>query len=214
MCVILARKKPFKYFSSPFALFPANLHVPRFCFAIWGCTSHTFGYNSLNVAKSELFLLPSAEQPCLCALSQTHKWHTLAFCPPWSPEKEKTLRERMATRSVSNAPFLQHSNLQWRWAGTLLGDEAISCTSSCLSKHGWGHPPMKHTLVKYCGSNSELMQGMAPGQRLQSLFCIISGFKYYTVLPCQDIYSVLETGNKKIFWLLAGGFAHICSSLI
>ena len=90
------KKKAFKYFSSPFALFPANLHTPHFCFVIWGrISSHTFSCNSLDVAKSELFLLPSAEQPCLYALSQTHKWHTLVFRPPWSPEKEKTLRERM-----------------------------------------------------------------------------------------------------------------------
>lgn len=64
------------------------------------------------------------------------------------------------------------------------------------------------------GSNWEVMQGMVPVQHLQTLFCIISAFKYYIVLPCQDIFTALENGNRKVFCLLAGGFGHICSSLI
>lgn len=49
------------------------------------------------------------------------------------------------------------------------------------------------------------MQGMSPGQRPLSSFYVISGFKYYIVLSCQDIFNVLETenNNKKCFvsWL-------------
>ena len=101
------KEKTFKYFSSPFALFHANLRVPHLCFVIWGhISSHTCSYNSLEGTKSECLLIPSAEQPCLYALSQTHKRHTLAFC-----REGKDVEGEDGTRTVSKAPFLQHSNL-------------------------------------------------------------------------------------------------------
>lgn len=34
ICVIFGEKKTFRYFSSPFALFPANLRTPHLCFVI------------------------------------------------------------------------------------------------------------------------------------------------------------------------------------
>lgn len=173
-----------KSFSSPFALFPANLlmlHV-----VIWGHVSlYTLDFNSLMMAKSECLLIPSWEQPCPCVLSQIHKWHPLAFCHFQPLKKEKGIRGEGGTRSILTAHFLQCSNL-----GT-------SYTSSSLSKQGCSHPAVKRMFVKYWGSNSEPMKDTSSGQHLQTLFCVISGFKYYIALPCQDIFSVLETGNKK-----------------
>lgn len=141
---------------------------------------------------------PQQNSPSLCSVTDTR----VTYLSYLSPKKEKTLRggwDQKCLKSPVSTAYQPHMMLGWDWS---------------ISKHGQARPPMKHTLVENWGSNSELMQGMAPGQRPQTLFCIISGVKCYIVLPCQDIFNVLENGNKAIFCLLAGGFARICSSLI
>lgn len=137
----------------------------------------------------------------LCSLTDTQVTY-LSFLSPSAPWEGKGIRGEDGTISILTTLFLRCSNL------------GISCTSSSLSKQGWGHPPVKSMFVKYWGSNAEPMKGTSPGQRLQTLFCVISGFKYYIALPCQDIFSVLETRNKKIFCLLAEGLPRICTGLI
>lgn len=205
MCVILARKKKPSNISPLHLLyFLQYLHTPHFCFVIWcRISSHTFGYNSLDVTKSELFPLPSAEQLCVCALSQTHKWCILAFCPP--RRKRHRGRGWDQTHHIYSLGTTNGAGLGLFWGMKPPLARAVACP-----RVAGVTPPMKHTLVKYWGSNSALVQGMASGQHLQTLFCSISGFKYYIALPWQDIFSVLETGNKKN--ILSLGW-RICPSL-
>lgn len=137
----------------------------------------------------------------------TQQWHPFSSCPTLDTEKERTLKtgwdQRCLKCSISTA---SHPLMP---LGFFWGFKPSAPAGACLSASGatlwWIHD---------YGSNSEVMQEMVPGQHLQTLFCIISGFKYYIVLLFQDIFTVLETGNKKIFCLLAGGSVHICSSLI
>lgn len=127
-----------KSFSSPFALFPANLlmlHV-----VIWGHVSlYTLDFNSLMMAKSECLLIPSWEQPCPCVLSQIHKWHPLAFCHFQPLKKEKGIRGEGGTRSILTAHFLQCSNLGTSYTSSSLSKQGCAVTllwNACLSSIG------------------------------------------------------------------------------
>lgn len=200
------KEKTFKYFSSPCAVFPVNLRMPHFCSAICGHISAHIWLQQPGCGIIRAVLAPFSR----AALVWTQKWHPLPFCHNGFPEKAKTLKrgwdQRCLKCPISTAchPLMA---LDWDSSGgsNLLLHQQFP-VQVCL-----GSPSDKTSAY---GSNSEVLQGMVPGQHLQTLFCIIPGYKYYIVLPCQGIFTVLETGNKKIFCLLAGGFVHICSSLI
>lgn len=91
----------------------------------------------------------SRAAPSLCSVTNTSDTPELSVSPgPLRRERhweggweQKCLK---FTISAMQPPLL--------WAGILLGDEAIPCTRSCMSRHGWGHPLMRHIAIKCWGS--------------------------------------------------------------
>lgn len=208
VCDFGKEEKTFKYFSSPFALFPAISPYASFLFR--NLMSHFFTHIWLQQPGCDkIRTLPAALSRaalCVCSVTDAQVMH-LSFL---SPEKKKTSRERMGPEVSQTHHIYSLGTTNGAGLGLFWGMKPPLARAVACPRVAGVTPPMKHTLVKYWGSNSALVQGMASGQHLQTLFCSISGFKYYIALPWQDIFSVLETGNKKN--ILSLGW-RICPSL-
>lgn len=111
MSVILARKKTFRYFSSPFALFPAISPYASFLFR--NLMSHFFTHIRLQQPGCDkIRTLPAALSRaalCVCSVTDAQVMH-LSFLSPFVPREGKDIEGEGGTSSVSNAPFLQPRN--------------------------------------------------------------------------------------------------------
>lgn len=80
-------------------LFSISCKSPYILFLFCNLRSHSFARIWLqHLGFGKIRTLSSAGQPCFYPVSQTHKWHTLAFCFTWSPKKKKDIEGEDGTR--------------------------------------------------------------------------------------------------------------------
>lgn len=193
------KEKRFKHSSSPSAVFPINLCRPHFSAVCGHISPH------IQLQQPGCGTIRAVLAPLSTAATEVALLIFLSHLLPWEGKDiEEKMRAEVSQVSPACHPLM---SLDWDTSGdpNLLLHQQLP-VQMCLGS------PSDATYAY--GSNWEVMQGMVPGQHLQTLFCIISALKYYIVLPCQDIFTALDNGNRKVFCLLAGGFGHICSSLI